>query len=351
MLRMTGSALTRLFQVVIVSGLAACAPIGIAGSPEAQPLEGYPMPATLQPTDSVFGSEDYLTQVASLTRPGPFPTQNPSDREAMSPVEVGSSPKQVSADISVSGESHTSEGVNTERLVLNWGDRKYELGAENGTAKWGAIGEHSFAWFFNCVSCKALDPGLYVLDLETGRQQWIAKTPADILGSVIVAEPWVLYYTAGDARYRAVLHAYNLDTTKDLILDKSAPYGMSGPRGTVALNEGAAAWIGSDPKGAGFVLNWIDLDTGETRVAIDDNIGEANGLSVSKSLIVWAADYWKVYDCRTEAIHALPSLPENVDRSTIKKLTLTAPIAQGNRVYWSITIDGVQQDLSVQVGK
>ena len=351
MLRTMNSALTRILLMALLSSLAACSPIDIAGGHDVQPLEGYPVPATLPPTDSVFGSTDYLTEVAGLNRPGPFPTLSPSDRETFSPVTVASAPKQAPADLSVSAETSTTAGVNVERLLLTFGDRQYVLGAENGTAKWGAVGEHSFAWFFHCDSCKTLDPGLYVLNLETGEQRWIANTPSDVLGSVIVAEPWVLYYTPGKARYHAVLHAYNLDTTKDFILDEAASYGPAGPRGKVALNEGAAAWLGTDSKGPGAALKWIDLETGATRIVVDETVAEAGGLSVSKILVVWAVDFWKVYDSRTETIHALPRFPEDVDGTGTKVEGSTAPIAYGNTVYWSVTIDGVQQDLSVQVGK
>jgi len=375
MLRMRLSLLTRSFLVLVVSGLAACAPNDVANTSEAysfddypmpatlasregypmstplQPLGGYPVHATVPPTDPAYGSADALTQIAGLARPGPFPTFSPGDREVFSAVVPGSIPERAIAEVSISAESYTKAGVNTERLTLTYGDHQYVLGAENGTAKWGAVGEHSFAWFLLCRPCVGLDPGLYVLDLRTGEQRWIAAHTEDVLGSVIVAEPWVLYYTSGNARYHMVLHAFNLDTAKDMVLDVDATYPMAGPRDVFALNEGAAAWLSIDPNDSGVALKWIDLDTGETRTVIDETIAEASGLSVSKSLVVWAVDYWKVYDCRTETIHPLPRLPENVNRETVTLEKTTAPTAHGNEVYWSVTIDGVQQDLMVRVGK
>lgn len=373
---MSHSLITRYCLVIIVSGLVACAPNDMAGNSEArpfddypmpatlpsydgypmptalQPLDGYPVPAALTPTDPAYGSADALTQIAGLTRPGPFPTLSPGDREAFSAVTQGSIAERALAEVTITAESYTKAGVNTERLTLTSGDRQFVLGAENGTAKWGAVGEHSFAWFFLCeLSCKELDPGLYVLDLETGQQALLASNTENVLGSVIVAEPWVLYYTFGKARYHMILHAFNLDTAQDMVLDADATYPMAGPRDVFALNEGAAAWLSIDPEGSSMTLKWMDLVTGETRTVIDETIGEARGLSVSKSLIVWVVDYWKVYDNRTDTIHALPLVPGNVDPMTAKQFSVSAPIAHGSEVYWSVTIDGIQRDLKVRVGK
>ena len=183
----------------------------------------------------------YEAYLASRRWTGPVPTQIVGDQTVFSVIENGIAPsKQV---IEMYGEEEISEDMKTVKLRIQSGDHEYVLGEEGGKVKPGAKGARSFAWFNFCQPCAGLERGLYVLDLETGNQTHVASRASDTIGSVLISEPWVVYYAIG-GEYPRTLQAHNLETGEDFTLDQDPPYGPTGPRGGIALNEGAVAWEG-----------------------------------------------------------------------------------------------------------
>lgn len=292
----------------------------------------------------------YEAYLASRRWTGPVPTQAVNDQDVFSTIEVGHAPAKQVIEMSINEE--VSEDGNTVKLRIQSGGHEYLLGEEGAAAKSGAKGARSFAWFFLCQPCNSLEGGLYVLDLETGTQTHVATRAENILGSVFVAEPWVVYFTYGEkyALDALMLQAHNLETGEDFTLDPEPPFEMRGPSGDIALNEGAVAWEGKNPDGPGWAVQWVDLDTRDRRVVVvERDLGTAHELTVSKSLLLWIDGYWRVGDMRTGRIHALPLLPAGI--GDLKNVSMTYPVVSGNRVYWSIEANDFHEDLTVQVGQ
>lgn len=290
----------------------------------------------------------YEAYLASRRWTGPIPTQAVDDQDVLSAIAVGNAPAKQVVEMSISEE--VSEDRSTVKLRIQSGEHEYVLGEEGGTAKPGAKGARSFAWFFLCESCNNLEGGLYVLDLQKGTQTHVATRAENILGSVFVAEPWVVYFAYGEqyALDALTLQAHNLETGEDFTLDPEPPFEMRGPSGDIALNEGAVAWEGKNPNGPGWAVHWVDLDTRDKRVVVvERDLGAAHELTVSKSLLLWIDGYWRVCDTRTGQIFALPLLPAG--SGDLKNVSMTYPVVSGNRVYWSIEANGFNEDFTVHL--
>jgi len=344
----------RVWAAIAVFGcvLTACSPIDMVNSEGSLPAQGYPVPETPLPTDSAIIGGGDPTEVVDSSWERLFPTPSKTDLAALSVVEAASvPPTPKKANAAIESETIRIGHLISLRFIVEVNEKKVQLGDDTGTARWGALGARSFAWFFVCKPCKEIEDGLYVLDLETGKEAKISSDPLNLLGSVIVEEPWVVYYSLAEGEW-VVLHAYNIDTTEDVILDSKLPFNLVAPKGELALNQGVVAWRGLSPNGRAFTLNWMDLEKRDTKTVTASEAANVGGLAVSKSLMVWIDDYWKVLDIRTEAMYTLPILPQGINRSNAERFSIVSnPVVFDNRVYWSVTVDKVQQDLSVQVGK
>lgn len=331
----------------------ACVPLNINGVPNANDQEtqvGYPGPGTPEATQTQSNDLVYPTQVGGEASPyeNPFPTQTTKEQAAMVLAEGAKAPNHSISDFQITSESNRVNGFQSTRLILTnpLSGEKTVLGDDEGVSVPGALGMNHYAWFYWCNDCKPDAQGLFVLDFETGKQTHISGNSLDVLGSVSIAEPWVLYFTLEGAG-QTILHGYNLDKSFDIVLDKSIPY--TNPIGRYAVNESAAAWVGIDPSGTKYELKWMDLDSQSMLDIETASSATVTDVAVSKTLVVWQDFSWRVYDTRSLAQYALPVLPSDIKVAAITQLEVHQPIVVGSQVFWSVTIDGMQHDLSVQI--
>jgi hypothetical protein len=184
-----------------------------------------------------------------------------------------------------------------------------------------------------------LSTGLYAYVLATGEQLVIAQDPEQP-GFPEIDDQWVIYVAILGARdYFVDLHAYNLETGKDLLVGSGVPYNRPFDHrpssNYYAINGDKIVWIAVDTNGPSIFV--YDLTAQTTQLL--DLVGTIAPVDpmISEDIVIWWDYVWTGYDLQTEATFTFSLTPpgwENISWSTARPLRLV-----NEQLYWALEVN------------